>query len=154
MKQLFLFVFFVTSSYFLKAQCSPENTFSTIHGYYVNNGVGIEAGLWPIDKKPFGVFGGMLFLVSDQELYNPITRQQQKSSTLDNIFYARGQFRINRFTHITGLLGLNNLDNLYSSFGMRFSAPINTGRYAAFILEPQATNQGFKVSLGFAISLE
>lgn len=154
MKQLcFAFALFFSFK-FSYSQCSPDRPFSSIHGYYINHGFGIEAGLWPVENKPFGAFVGMQFSFSSIESYDPVTRSTSKTRSMDPIFYSRIQYRINRFTHITGALGVNGLDRLYSSIGLRFSAPFGSGKALAMVIDPQITSSGYKLGLGFVFALE
>lgn len=154
MKQFCLFLALLLSLKFSYSQCGPEKQFSSVHGYYINKGFGVEAGIWPVENKPIGAFVGMQFVFTSLESLDPNTRTMTVSKSMDPIFYSRLQYRINRFAHATGALGLSGLDRLYSSVGLRFSAPMGSGKNLAVVVDPQITSLGYRLGFGFVVALD
>lgn len=144
MKRVLLLLALVSTVKLSYSQCDPYKTFSSVHGYYVNKGLGVEAGIWPVEKRPFGLF------VGSQVFLNSGTSENQT----DIVFYSRGQYRFNRFVHATGALGINGFDKLYSSLGIRFSVPLSSGRRSAIVMDPQITSLGYKLGIGLVFALE
>jgi hypothetical protein len=133
------------------AQCISE-PFPMLHIYYQTSGVGIEGGMWPAEKGRFGIFGGMLFVTGTETYYNEILKTDLQRGYMDPIFYVRGQISLHRFVHITSALGLRDLSKPYTSAGLRMSFPIDRGKSATFLLEPQLTSMGYKVAAGIAVA--
>lgn len=136
-----------------QSQCCPKRTLS-VHGFYqTNKTAGIEAGMWPVNTT-FGLFGGAMVNIVEIKEYDSFQKKDVYYNYISPIVYIKGQTRLHRFAHITASTGLIDLNKLYTSAGFRFSIPIDRGKRATTVIEPQITTLGFRTSLGIAYSLE
>lgn len=136
------------------AQCDAAYT-PTAHVFASTaKGAGIEGGVWPTGSNVFGLFGGMMMTSLDRTYYDEALKKNVTSSIAIPVMYAKGQLKLHRFAHLTTAIGLMDLTDLYTAAGMRISIPIDRGRYATVLLEPQATTLGFRTNFGIAIAFE
>jgi hypothetical protein len=153
MKKINFFVFFTLIMLSVKSQCFVTEKTPSAQLYYITKGVGMEVGEWTTEEKRITLFGGMMALIEDRIKYDPITKKDIKNEILVSVFYGRVQYRINRFVHLTSVVGLKDLNELYTSAGIRFCVPVHRGDKFAFIVDPQITNVGYKLGIGFIVAM-
>ena len=155
MLKTLLFILIIFSALEIKAQCDDKfHTTSAQVFVQSGGGAGIEVGAWPSGSSKFGVFGGFMGTTKSEVFYSPSLNKTIKNSYIVPILYLKTQIKLHRFAHITASSGLMDLTKFYSSAGFRFSVPIDRGKRATTILEPQLTTMGFRTSFGIAMAFE
>lgn len=145
----FISIVFLLISLHSFSQCSDE-PFPTINlSLSTKPSFVFEIGAWGTDANRFGGFGG--FEVSNL----PVTNNNEKTKTLylESMFFTKGQYRINRYVHITGMVGIVDFEKLVTGFGLRSSIPLSGG-LIAILIEPMYRTDGVRINGGVGISLD
>jgi hypothetical protein len=148
MKKSIFILMFVLFGYSIKSQiCMDRNNFMAVTGYVQFASVGLEMGLWPVDK-PFGIFLGGAY-IENRSHYNKLLDDDQYGIDA----YIKPTYRLNRNIYITTTVGVVQFSKFYASFGTRFVIPVDDGHRFAFILEPQYGTRGINTQCGVSIGL-